>query len=68
MVAATSATCILGDKPNAKKIVASPALTPPPKLYMPCHVLIIMRLNRFSKKPTVVFTDTPFKNPFIPKR
>src|SRR5436190_10289941 len=67
-VAATSTICNRGDKLNAKKIVASPALTPPPRLYMPWQVLIILRLYLFSKKPTVVFTDTPFKKPFIPKQ
>ena len=68
MATATKTICHLGDRRNAKKIVAMPALTPPPRLYSPWQVLIILRLYSFSKKPTVVFTETPFKNPFIPKQ
>ena len=47
---------------------ASPALTAPPKLYMPWHVLIINLLYFFSNRFTVAFDDTPFKKLIMPKQ
>src|ERR1041384_6231440 len=43
MVADTNKICHRGERCTAKKTVASPALMPPPRLYRPWQVLIILR-------------------------
>jgi hypothetical protein len=47
---------------------AIPALTAPPRLYMPWQVAIYNLLDFFSIRFTVALAETPFKKLIVPKQ
>jgi hypothetical protein len=65
---ATNITCQPDAMCTENNKAAMPALTAPPRLYMPWHVLIKSLLYFFSIRFTVALEETPFKKLTMPKR
>ena len=67
-IAETMTICQRDGICTKNKIAATPALTAPPRLYIPWHVLMNSLLYLFSIKFTVAFADTPFKKLMVPRQ